>query len=81
MLFHTRHLEMPEGCLSKMFQSSTIEEFQHRFETIANESTALSKQFLVRCFTARLCNDINSFVLIHEHKTLDEAIKVAQLRE
>ncbi|XP_070052255.1 uncharacterized protein [Nicotiana tomentosiformis] len=62
-------------------QTSTVEDYRRRFEAVATESMALPEQFTVRCFTSRLREDIQSSVLAKKPKTLDKAIRVAQLQE
>ncbi|KAJ0430223.1 putative nucleotidyltransferase, Ribonuclease H [Helianthus annuus] len=79
--FKSRDLESPEGQLAKLQQSSTVDDYRHRFEEISNRSMVLPAPFLVSCFISGLRADIKQSVLIHRPATLEDAMDLAQLHE
>ncbi|KAF5778414.1 putative nucleotidyltransferase, Ribonuclease H [Helianthus annuus] len=80
--FCQKTLERPEGLLAKLQQTSTVEDYRHRFEEISNRTTVtLPPEFLISCFISGLRLDIKQSVLIHKPNTLEEAMEKAQLHE
>ncbi|XP_070001858.1 uncharacterized protein [Nicotiana sylvestris] len=79
--FQKRSLLAPKGHLSKLRQTSTIAEFQARFESIANETNDIPESLLVHVFTSGLRADIQMAVLAHKPKTLDEVFDLAHTHE
>lgn len=79
--FHKRTLLPAEGRLSKLRQTSIVSDFQTQFESIANETTDVPDSWLVPLFTSGLRADIQTVVLVHKPKTLDEAFELAHTHE
>lgn len=79
--FRKRHVQSPVGRLSKLRQTSTVAEFQGRFEALLNETNSLPEWYLGEVFLSGLRFDILSFVTIHQPTTLDQAITSAHMHE
>lgn len=79
--FHKCTLFPAEGRLSKLRQTFTVSDFQAQFESIANETTDVPDSWLVPLFTSGLRADIQTTVLVHKRKTLDEAFELANTHE
>lgn len=62
--FLKRSLLSAEGRLSKLQQTSTVVDFQARFESIANETNDVPESWLVLVFTSGLQADIQIAVLV-----------------
>ncbi|KAF3626820.1 hypothetical protein FXO37_30196 [Capsicum annuum] len=74
-------LEDPEGRLAKLYQTSTVFDYQARFEAIANETEDMPDTLMVKLFISGLRLDIKTNVLVHKPGTLDEAISLAHTHE
>ncbi|TYH32064.1 hypothetical protein ES288_A01G221700v1 [Gossypium darwinii] len=74
-------LEEPQGLLSKLQQTTTVEEYQSRFESLSNLTTDLPPSFFVDCFISGLRADIKNEVLSFRPTTLNHAISLARLQE
>ncbi|XP_047258257.1 uncharacterized protein LOC124890465, partial [Capsicum annuum] len=79
--FRKRELEDPEGRLAKLCQTSTIADYQARFEAVANETGDIPDTLMVKLFVSGLRLDIKTNVLVHKPSTLDEAISLAHTHE
>nr|XP_009762266.1 PREDICTED: uncharacterized protein LOC104214313 [Nicotiana sylvestris] len=79
--FRKWHVQSPVGRLSKLRQTSTVAEFQSRFEALLNETNSLPEWYLVEVFLSGLRFDILSSVTIHQPTTLDQAITLAHMHE
>ncbi|KAH0760251.1 hypothetical protein KY290_023744 [Solanum tuberosum] len=79
--FRKRDLEAPEGRLAKLRQTTTVAEYQSRFEAVSNETMHFPDQVLTHFFTSGLRPDIKTVVLIREPTKLNEAIRLAHLYE
>ncbi|KAF3668248.1 hypothetical protein FXO38_08178 [Capsicum annuum] len=79
--FRKRELEDPEGRLAKLRQTSTVADYQARFEAFANETADIPDTLMVKLFVSGLCLDIKTNVLVHKPSTLDEAISLAHTHE
>ncbi|KAM3236825.1 hypothetical protein P3L10_011854 [Capsicum annuum] len=76
-----RKLEDPEGQLEKLRQTSTVTDYQAKFEAIANETEDIPDTLMVKLFVSGLRLDIKTNVLVHKPSTLDEAISLAHTHE
>ncbi|KAL1157177.1 hypothetical protein V6Z11_A08G138900 [Gossypium hirsutum] len=74
-------LEEPQGLLSKLQQTTTVEEYQSRFESLSNLTTDLPPSFFVDYFISGLRADIKNEVLSFRPTTLNHAISLARLQE
>ncbi|PHU23907.1 40S ribosomal protein S12 [Capsicum chinense] len=79
--FRKRELEDPEGRLAKLRQTSTVADYQARFEAFVNETADIPDTLMVKLFVSGLCLDIKTNVLVHKPSTLDEAISLAHTHE
>ncbi|KAH0696160.1 hypothetical protein KY285_012996 [Solanum tuberosum] len=79
--FRKKELEDPEGRLAKLRQSSTVADYQSRFEAMANETEDISDSLMMKLFLSGLRLDIKTAVLVHKPKTFDDAISLAQIHE
>lgn len=52
--FGSSGFEDPTGPLAKLWQTTTVQEYQEQFEGLANRTEGLSKDFMVNCFVAGL---------------------------
>ncbi|XP_019237377.1 PREDICTED: uncharacterized protein LOC109217575 [Nicotiana attenuata] len=79
--FRQKRLESVEGRLAKLRQTTTVSEFQKRFETLANETGDMTDARMVRIFISGLPEDIKNSVLVHRPKTYEETLDLAHIHE
>lgn len=79
--FKKRMVLGPAGRLSKLLQTSTVGEFQSRFEALSTEIVSLPEEFMVECFLSGLHPDIQSAVVAHEPTILERTISLAHIQE
>ncbi|KAJ8649638.1 hypothetical protein MRB53_002661 [Persea americana] len=73
--------EDPEGSLSKLRQTTAVQDYQAKFERLANRSQILPEAFLIRCFISGLNEDIRYGVKLLNPLTLSHAYIVATRQE
>ncbi|GMI93353.1 hypothetical protein HRI_003004600 [Hibiscus trionum] len=79
--FLVMEIESPAGQLSKLLQSSTVAEYQSRFEDLALRTSNLPEEFLLDCFTSGLRADIKNEVLAHRSTSMIEVQALARFHE
>ncbi|XP_077217922.1 uncharacterized protein LOC143852425 [Tasmannia lanceolata] len=73
--------EDPKGALAKLHYTSSIEDYQRRFEDHSNKVTGLSESFLISFFISGLKSDLKRELLIEQPTSLIHAISLARLYE
>ncbi|KAH0775542.1 hypothetical protein KY290_006953 [Solanum tuberosum] len=68
--FRKKELEDPEGQLAKLRQSSTVADYQSRFEAMANETEDISDPLMMKLFLSGLRLDIKTVVVVISPKHL-----------
>jgi len=71
----------PKGALFKLCQTTTVKDYQHAFESLANRITGLAPQFYLSCFISGLRADIRREVQAFQPVSLSHAIHLAKLQE
>ncbi|KAJ8629801.1 hypothetical protein MRB53_023124 [Persea americana] len=71
----------PEGSLAKLSQTTTVRDYQAKFEWLANRSLVLPEPFLLRCFISGLHEDIRAGVKLLSPHTLLQAYTIAKQQE
>ncbi|GMI84821.1 hypothetical protein HRI_002151400 [Hibiscus trionum] len=79
--FAIMEVESPEGQLSKLTQSTTVQDYLNRFEELALRTTNLSDEFLTQCFISGLRSDIKNEVLSHRSSSMVEVAALARFQE
>ncbi|GMJ03418.1 hypothetical protein HRI_004011000 [Hibiscus trionum] len=79
--FLIMEIESPAGQLSKLLQTSTVAEYQTRFEDLALRTSNLPEEFLLDCFTSGLRTDIKNEVLAHHSTSMIEVQALARFHE
>ncbi|GMJ00425.1 hypothetical protein HRI_003711700 [Hibiscus trionum] len=79
--FAIMEVESPEGQLSKLTQSTTVQDYLNRFEELALQTTNLSDEFLTQCFISGLRPDIKNEVLSHRSSSMVEVAALARFQE
>lgn len=79
--FHKKRLKSVEGCLAKLRQTTTVADYQARFEAIANETDDMDDERMVRLFISGLREDIKHSVLVHNPKSYEETFNLAYIHE
>ncbi|GMI88056.1 hypothetical protein HRI_002474900 [Hibiscus trionum] len=79
--FVVTELESPEGLLTKLTQTATVEEYQTRFEDLVLRTHNLPDTFLTQCFISGLRADIKNEVLSQRVSTMSEAMQLARFHE
>ncbi|GMI79828.1 hypothetical protein HRI_001652100 [Hibiscus trionum] len=79
--FLIMEIESPAGQLSKLLQTSTVVEYQSRFEDLALRTSNLPEDFLLDCFTPGLRADIKNEVLAHRSTSMIEVQALARFHE
>lgn len=67
--------------LTKLRQSSTVEDYQTKFEELANRTSGLNESFMVSCFLGGLHEDIRLSVRMLQPNSLSNAVGLARLQE
>lgn len=67
--------------LTKLQQSSIVEDYQTRFESLANSTMGLTEPFMVSCFLNGLKEDIRLSVKMFKPSTLVVAFGLARIQE
>lgn len=73
--------EDPTGTLTKLQQTTTVEEYQTRFEELTNRTEGLNESFMVSCFMRGLEDDIRLNVQMLRPHNLPDAIGLAGMQE
>lgn len=79
--FGVSSYEIPAGRLSKLVQITSVKEYQHQFEALANKVDDIKPNILKEMFMASLKSDIQKDVIKVRPDTLVEAFALAQLYE
>eukprot|EP00253_Pinus_taeda_P026079 PITA_26079 len=66
------------GCLTKLRQTGTVEEYITAFEGLAFRTKGLTDEFYMECFISGLKEAIKAQVLLHHPATWTEACQVAR---
>lgn len=74
-------LESAKGRLVKLRQTTTVSEFQKRFETLPNDKDDMIDALMVRIFIFGLREDIKNSVLVRRPKTYEETLDLAHIHE
>lgn len=69
------------GFLTKLRQSTTIQEYQEQFKGLANRTKGLSESFMVSCFVAELKEEVWLGVQMFRPSSLSAATNLASLQE
>ena len=69
------------GALTKLRQTSTVQEYQTEFEKLANHTEGLPNAFYLSCFISGLKDAIRSKVKMFCPRTMMEALGLAKLAE
>lgn len=62
------------GTLTKLRQTSSVEDYQTRFEELVNRTSGLNGAFMISCFLGGLNEDIRFSVCILQPTTLFDAV-------
>jgi hypothetical protein len=79
--FSPSQFDDPKGALFKLCQTSTMEDYQTAFETLANRIVGLPPQFYLSCFISGLRPHIRREVQAFQPIPLSHAISLAKLQE
>ncbi|XP_043700319.1 uncharacterized protein LOC122651046 [Telopea speciosissima] len=79
--FGPTEFDDPQASLAKLSQITTVSEYQSRFETLANRTTAIPPSFLVSCFISGLRPDIRNEVMAFRPATMSHTVSLARLQE
>lgn len=79
--FSTYEYEDPTGLLAKLRQTSSVQDYQGQFETLANRTEGLNESFMVSCFVAGLKEEIRLGVQMFTPNSLFVATNLARLQE
>ncbi|GMJ02876.1 hypothetical protein HRI_003956800 [Hibiscus trionum] len=79
--FSITEIESPEGQLTKLCQTTTVGEYQSRFEELSLRTANLPKVFLIQCFISGLRSDIKHEVLASRVSTMAEVLAMARFHE
>ncbi|GMI81659.1 hypothetical protein HRI_001835200 [Hibiscus trionum] len=79
--FAVTEIESPEGQLTKLTQTATVEEYQTRFEDMVLRTTNLPEEFLTQCFISGLRSEIKGEVLGQRPTSMNEAMALARFHE
>ncbi|KAK8669793.1 hypothetical protein V6N13_104562 [Hibiscus sabdariffa] len=79
--FAITEIESPEGQLSKLVQTLTVDDYQTRFEDLALRTNHLSEDFLTQCFVSGLRSDIKHEVLGHRSTSMTKVSALARFYE
>ncbi|GMJ09877.1 hypothetical protein HRI_004656900 [Hibiscus trionum] len=79
--FAVTEIESPEGQLTKLCQTASVEEYQTRFEELALRTDNLPEVFLIQCFIYGLRSDIKNEVLASRASTTADALATARFHE
>ncbi|KAF8413581.1 hypothetical protein HHK36_001572 [Tetracentron sinense] len=71
----------PVDALTKLRQTSTVDDYQTRFETLANRTDGLNEPFMVSCFLSDLKDDIRFSVKMFKPSTLSSTFGLARIQE
>ncbi|GMJ04199.1 hypothetical protein HRI_004089100 [Hibiscus trionum] len=74
-------IESPKGQLTELTQTTTVEDYQNRFEEIALRTSDLPEIFLIQCFISSLPVDIKNEVLASQVNMMQEVVAVARFHE
>lgn len=70
-----------QGELAKLTQTTSVADYQSRFEALANQTTGVPESFLQSCFESGLRNDIRREVRALQPHSLMQAVNLAKLME
>ncbi|XP_077230633.1 uncharacterized protein LOC143863761 [Tasmannia lanceolata] len=70
-----------KGQLEKIYQISSVEEYQYRFESLSNRVTGVSEAFLLSIFIYGLKPDLKREILVAHPTSLFQAISLARVYE
>jgi len=79
--FAPSHYEDPRGALFKLCQTSTVQEYQNQFESLANRIVGLPPPFYLSCFISGLKPEIRREVQAFQPISLSQAVSLAKLQE
>lgn len=79
--FRPPESEESSGALTKLRQTSSVQEYQTQFEQLINRNMQLPEPFLAGCFISCLRDDIRLGVKMSQHVTLAHAYQLATLHE
>ncbi|XP_042501028.1 uncharacterized protein LOC122078897 [Macadamia integrifolia] len=79
--FGPTEYEDHQGALAKLFQTSTVLDYQEKIEALANRCHNLSTSFLVSCFISGLKPEIRCEVMSFQLTTLPQTMGLAKLQE
>jgi hypothetical protein len=79
--FAPSQYEDPKGALFKLTQTTTVKEYQAKFESLANRIVGLPPACYLSCFVSGLKPAIRREVLSFQPATLTQAIGLAKLQE
>ncbi|XP_077232454.1 uncharacterized protein LOC143869781 [Tasmannia lanceolata] len=69
------------GELKKLSQTSSVKQYQEKFEELVNRTNGLPEKFFVSCFISGLRDEIEAGVRMFKLTTINEAIGLARLQE
>ncbi|XP_077242438.1 uncharacterized protein LOC143882945 [Tasmannia lanceolata] len=79
--FGPNALEDFTGALTKLYQKSTVKEYQEKFEELAARTSGLGDEFFISCFVSGLKDEIRPGVQMFKPTTISQALGLARLQE
>lgn len=79
--FSTGAFEDPVGLLTKLQQTSNVQDYQDQCETLANQTDGLTESFMVSYFVAGLKEEVRLGVQMFKPTSLPAATNLARLQE
>lgn len=73
--------EDPVGVFTKLQQTSTVEDYQSRFEVLSNRIIGLTEEFWINTFISGLREDLRITIFMFKPTTLFAAFGLARLQE
>ncbi|KAF8369296.1 hypothetical protein HHK36_032691 [Tetracentron sinense] len=79
--FGPSQYEDPTALLSKLWQTTSVKQYQTLFEELANRTKGLNEPFMISCFICGLKDEIGLSIQMLRPSTLPDAIGLARMQE